>query len=310
MESGRSYTMSTRPISGYRHIGDVLADLRDVVSSRPNANDVLGPQRFLSTPTGFQDLDYLLGGGLQPGTFSVLAAVDGSGKTSLALNLAYNSAVRYGRRVLVCSLEATSRIVTERLLTIETGIDGYRLQRRALTDSEWALLSRGIHRLGSARLVISDSARLPLSKLREQVINVSGDRPLDLVIIDNLQLMPDDTDINYAAAMDITSHGLKTAARQLNVPIFVTSQVSSAAEERSALVPQLSDLRGSSSIEEDADQVFFLYRDELHNPFTAKPGIAEVYLAKHRHGPTGMTRLRFLKHCGRFEELMIYKDVA
>jgi len=257
----------------------------------------------LGTPTGFVDLDRLLGG-LQPSDLCVVAGRPGMGKTSWLLSVADQLAIERELTVAVFSLEMSSEQLAQRLLASRTGISTKDLRLGQIRDDELELLMRAIGELSGAPLYIDDTPGLTPFEMRAKARRLGAERGLDLVIVDYLQLMHSGSrSENRVQEIGFISRSLKAMARELRVPVIAASQLSRAVESRADRRPQLSDLRESGAIEQDADMVLFLYRDEIYNPDTDRKGIAEVTVAKHRHGPTGTVELVFIPHETRFADL-------
>lgn len=269
----------------------------------------------LGIPTGLSDLDKQLGGGLRGGRLYILAARPSVGKTSLALSIADASARLYDSHALIFSLEMSREEVVERLLAMRANVDSQHVQHALLTDDEWIEINRGAGELGNVRMRINDTAALTLAQMRSIARRAVARHGIDYIIVDYLQLMQGSgtgsgtgsggskRDANRVQEVSEISRGLKLLARELNVPVFALSQLSRAVESRQDKTPQLSDLRDSGTIEQDADVVLFIYRDEVYNPETDRPHIAEIHVAKNRHGPTGQVSLYFQAHITRYRTL-------
>lgn len=262
---------------------------------------------LVGVPSGYKDLDKLTGG-LQKSDLLILAARPSMGKTSLALGVAYGAAVQHGRSVGIFSLEMSSDQLVQRLLAAETGVDSHRLRLGIIDDTEWDRISRAFGRLSEAHIYIDDSANLSIMDVRSKARRLQAERGLDMVIIDYLQLMSGRRSENRVQEISDISRGLKGLARELNVPVLALSQLSRAVESRSDHRPMLSDLRESGSIEQDADIVMFIYRDEKYDENTDKKGIAELIVAKHRNGPVGTINLRFFDQTARYADLELYQE--
>jgi replicative DNA helicase len=265
--------------------------------------------------TGFTALDDFLGG-LQRSDLIVLAARPSLGKTSLALNIARNTAINQKACVALCSLEMSREAVVQRLLASESGVDSrkVRLGRFGEKDEIKIMEASGI--LSEAPIYIDDSPQLRALDIRSKARRLHFERNIDLIIVDYLQLIQGDGK-NETRVQEISkiTRALKTLARELNVPILAVSQLSRAVEWRASHVPQLADLRESGSIEQDADVVLFIYRDDMY--FSAEEwskvhdiekepyprGIADINIAKHRNGPLGQVKLRFLSRTAKFDNL-------
>jgi len=251
-------------------------------------------------PTGFADLDAILGG-LQRSDMVILAARPSVGKTALALCFALNAAKRFGKRVGVFSLEMSNDQVTERLVSMESGISAESLRRGDLMDSEQPAFHRSLSEIGDLGIYVDDTPGLSPVELRMKASALDAAVGLDLIIVDYLQLMR--TKGRYRDRYhEITeiSGDLKALARDLDLPVLALSQLSRACEQRMDKRPRLSDLRESGALEQDADVVMFIYRDEMYDENTERPNIAEVSVAKHRKGPTGTVSLFFKKELTQF----------
>ncbi len=254
----------------------------------------------LGLPTGFIDLDRLLGG-LQRSDLIIVAARPGVGKTSLLLSIGLHAARRLQQRVAIFSLEMSNEQVVQRLVSQETGIDSQRLRLGDLRDEEWPLFVEATSALGSTYLFIDDTPSISALQLRTKARRLHSEHGLDLIIVDYLQLMTGDVRAeNRVQEISYISRALKGLARELNVPVLAASQLSRAVEQRSDKRPVLSDLRESGSIEQDADVVLFIYRDDMYDQTTERKNVAEIIVAKHRNGPTGVVELYFRSHLAQF----------
>ena len=253
----------------------------------------------LGVPTGFVDLDRLLGG-LQRSDLIFIAARPSVGKTALCLSIAKNAAF-HGQRVAVFSLEMSGEQVVQRLVATETGIDAQRLRLGQLQEEEWPLFIQATGKLADVPIFIDDTPSISVMQLRTKARRLHAEHGLDLVLVDYLQLMSGDIRTeNRVQEVSYISRSLKGLARELNLPVVAASQLSRAVELRQDKHPMLADLRDSGSLEQDADVVMFIYRDELYNPDTEMQHIAEIVVAKHRNGPTGTVQLFFRKHLAQF----------
>jgi len=262
---------------------------------------------IVGVPTGYVDLDRLTGG-LQRSDLIILAARPSVGKTALALGMAYGAAIQHKRTVGLFSLEMSADQLVQRLLATETGIDSHRLRLGQIDDAEWDRISRAFGKLSEANVFIDDSAALSVMDVRTKSRRLQAEHGVDLIVIDYLQLMSSKRTDNRVQEISEISRGLKQLARELNVPVVALSQLSRAVETRSDHRPMLSDLRESGSIEQDADVVMLIYREEIYDPNTEKKGIAEVHIAKHRNGPVGTVPLRFFDKTARFADLEAYRE--
>jgi len=251
--------------------------------------------------SGFTDLDYMTSG-FQPSDLIIIAARPSMGKTALCLNMAQNMAVKNKVPVAIFSLEMSKEQLAQRLLCAEARINGQRLRNGQLQDEQWLVLSHALGRLSEAPIFIDDTASISLMELRTKARRIKAEHGLGLIVIDYLQLMQGRGKIeNRQQEISEISRSLKALARELEVPVIALSQLSRAVESRVNKKPQLSDLRESGSIEQDADLVLFIYRDDYYNPESEKPNTAELIIAKQRNGPVGAVELVFMKDYTRFE---------
>ena len=263
---------------------------------------------LVGVPSGFTDLDRLTGG-LRKSDLIVLAARPSIGKTSAALSIAHQAAVKYRQRIGIFSLEMSQEQLIERIMAIETGINLQRLNTGNIEDDEWEKVIKAMGTLSEAMIRVDGTSVLSPVQLRSRARRWVQEEGIDLIIIDYMQLMqPSDTTAqkmsNRVLVIDEISRSLKLLARELNIPILVLAQLSRAVESRQSKVPQLSDLRESGGIENNADIVMFIYRDEVYNPNSERRGYADIIVAKHRNGPTGQIVLRFEPETTRFRDLM------
>jgi replicative DNA helicase len=290
------------------HIREVLDRYFEESSMDPEHGGTLP-----HVPSGFADLDKLLGG-LQRSDMIILAARPSMGKTSLALNIARNAAVDHGARVAVFSLEMSKMELAYRFLSCESGIDAQRLRLDQLSQRQREKIMDVMPRLAEAQIYIDDSPVLRESDMRSKARRLHSEKGIDLVIVDYIQLMRSSrfTD-NRVVEMSEISRSIKAIARELDVPVIAVSQLSRAVEARHPHTPMLSDLRDSGSIEQDADVVLFIYREDVYtteeewdSKFPEKPyprGLAELIVAKHRNGPVGHVPVFFRERLAKFENL-------
>jgi replicative DNA helicase len=198
----------------------------------------------------------------------------------------------------------------QRLLATETGVDSHRLRLGQIDDHEWDRVSRAFGRLAEAPIFIDDTPGLSVMDVRTKARRLQAEHGVDLLIIDYLQLMHGRRSENRVQEISEISRGLKGLARELNIPVIALSQLSRAVESRADHRPMLSDLRESGSIEQDADIVMFIYREEVYDPDTERKGIAEIIVAKHRNGPVGTINLRFFEKTARFADLELYRETS
>ncbi|GFP22024.1 replicative DNA helicase [Candidatus Hakubella thermalkaliphila] len=254
-------------------------------------------------PTGYIEFDKKTAG-LQPSDLIVVAARPAIGKTSFTLGIAQHVALVEKKAVAIFSLEMSKQQLTQRLMCSEARIDASRLRSGTLRDEDWPKLSRAVGRLAEAQIFIDDTASITLLELRAKIRRLMARQELSLIIVDYLQLMQ--AGLNYEnrqQEISDISRSLKILGRELNIPVIAVSQLSRAVEQRSNKRPMLADLRESGAIEQDADLVVFIYRDEVYNEDTEDRGIAEVIIGKHRNGPTGMVKMAFLEQYTKFTNL-------
>ncbi|MBA3304328.1 MAG: replicative DNA helicase [Thermoleophilaceae bacterium] len=257
-------------------------------------------QSLTGTPSGFRDLDEITGG-FQPGNLIVLAARPAMGKSALATNIAENAAVDAGKAVALFSLEMSDGELAQRFIASRGKISGESLRKGRVKPEQWPKVLAATEKLTKAPLFVDDSSDLGVLELRAKARRLHQRHPLGLLIVDYLQLMraedPRDGRVEQVGKM---SRGLKILARELHIPVIAISQLSRAVEARPDKRPLMSDLRESGNIEQDADLVMFVYRDEYYNKESEKQGIAEVLIGKHRNGPIGSVELTFLDRYPKF----------
>lgn len=254
-------------------------------------------------PTGFTDLDYKTSG-FQPSDLILIAARPSMGKTAFVLNIAQYMAFHNDVTVAVFSLEMSKEQLVNRLLSMESKVDSQSIRTGNLSDDDWAKLIEGAGTIGKSNLIIDDTPGISISELRSKCRKYKLENKLGIVMIDYLQLMTGSkkTDSRQQEISDI-SRSLKELARELNVPVIALSQLSRAVEQRPEHRPMLSDLRESGAIEQDADVVMFLYRDDYYNKDSDKKGVAEVIIAKQRNGPIGTVELVWLPNYTKFANI-------
>ncbi len=253
-------------------------------------------------PTGFYDLDYKTAG-LQPSDLILIAARPSMGKTAFALNLAQHICFHEGKAAAVFSLEMSKEQLVNRLFSLESRVDAQKLRTGSLQDFEWEQLIEGAGVVGNSRMIIDDTPGITVSELRSKCRKLKLEKGLDVIIIDYLQLMSGSSGSrSESRQQEISeiSRSLKAVARELNVPVIALSQLSRAVEQRPDHRPMLSDLRESGAIEQDADVVMFLYRDDYYHRDTELKGISEVIIAKQRNGPIGTVELVWLPEYTKF----------
>lgn len=243
-------------------------------------------------PTGFIDLDYKTSG-MQPSDLVLLAARPSMGKTAFVLNLVDYVTVRKGLPCMVFSLEMSKEQLVNRMLAMESNVDTQKLRTGSLTDADWDAVVEGIGVIGGSKLIIDDTPGISITELRSKCRKMKLEFGLSMIIIDYLQLMSGSgrSGDNRQQEISEISRSLKALAREMNAPVIALSQLSRACESRQDHRPMLSDLRESGAIEQDADVVMFLYRDDYYNKDTDRPNVAEVIIAKQRNGPIGTVEL-------------------
>jgi replicative DNA helicase len=261
------------------------------------------------TPTGFHDVDHMTSG-LQPGNLVVIAGRPSMGKSAFALGIASNLALQHGIPVAVFTLEMSKLEVAQRLMCAEGRVELQRLRTGRLTNEDWPRLVKACDALTKAPIYVDDTRLTTMLEIRAKARRLKAKHPsLGAIIIDYLQLMSSGSNVeSRVQEVSQISRSLKVIAGDLEVPVIALSQLSRAVESRTDKRPLLSDLRESGSIEQDADLVMFLYRDEYYNENSEDQGLAEVILAKHRNGPIGTEKLAFLKRFAKFADLAPQHD--
>jgi replicative DNA helicase len=290
---------SSRGGKDYVPLRDALRDAFAVLQERYEAQgDVTG------LPTGFVDLDQITAG-LQPTDLIILAARPSQGKTALALNIAEHAAVRAHKGVLVFSMEMSYSQLAFRLISSLGRVDAQRIRNGQLDEDDWQRVTKAIRTFQGAKLFIDDTPALNPLELRGRARRLKRQHDIGLVVVDYLQLMQVDGNIdNRATEIAEISRSLKALAKELQVPVLALSQLNRALESRTDKRPVMSDLRESGGIEQDADVIMFIYRDEVYNKDREdNKGLAEIILAKQRNGPTGVVTLRFNGANTRFDNL-------
>ncbi|NTW21686.1 MAG: replicative DNA helicase [Nostocales cyanobacterium W4_Combined_metabat2_030] len=283
--------------SGLVHIGDTLTNTYEDIETRHQGIALPG------IPCGFYDLDAMTSG-FQRSDLIIIAGRPSMGKTAFCLNLAHNIAAGYQLPVAVFSLEMSKEQLVQRLLASEAGIESSYLRSGRISQTQWDPLLRAINRLSETPIFIDDTSNITVTQMRSQARRLQAEQSknLGLIVIDYLQLMEGSSD-NRVQELSRITRSLKGLARELSVPIIALSQLSRGVEARTNKRPMLSDLRESGSIEQDADIVMMLYRDEYYSPDTPDRGIAEVIIDKHRNGPTVTIKLLFDPQFTKFKNL-------
>lgn len=294
-ESGIFEISQMRQKGQYTHIKDVLISNIEIIDKASQMDGGL-----TGITTGFKYLDTLTSG-LQKSDLIILAARPAMGKTAFALSLALNAAVKGKASVMMFSLEMAKEQLGQRLLSMESKVDMQSLKTGRLERRDWDDINIAMDVLSNANIHIDDTAGITIMEMKSKCRRLKAEEGLDLVVIDYLQLMtPEGKSDSRTQEISVISRNLKLLARELDCPVIVLSQLSRAPETRTDHRPMLSDLRESGSIEQDADIVIFLYRDEYYNENTESPGECEVIVAKHRSGPTGTVKLAWLEKLTRF----------
>jgi replicative DNA helicase len=291
----------SRSRQGFQSMDQLVVALID----RVNELHENGAEEVTGVRTGFYDLDRLTAG-LQAGDLIVLAARPSMGKTALALNIGEHVAVKEGLPVVVFSMEMGASQLALRMVGSLGRIDQNHLRTGALRDDEWGRLSEAVEKLGKVSLFIDESGSLSPAELRARARRQARQcGQLGLIVVDYLQLMSgsDGNDENRATVIGEISRGLKSLAKELKCPVIALSQLNRSVESRTDKRPMMSDLRESGAIEQDADVIMFIYRDEYYNKDSKEPGVAEIIIAKQRNGPTDTFKLTFLKPLTKFDNL-------
>ncbi len=281
-----------------QHVKQSVISLENILAESFERLDDLHKDkaRLRGIPTGYKDLDNMLAG-LQRSDLFVLAARPSMGKSAFVLNLAHKIATQSDEPVLIFTLEMAKEQLVDRLLAMESGVDAWALRTGNLTDDDFERIGEAMGVLSEAKIYIDDTPGITVSDLRTKARREAHNHNLGLIIVDYLQLMSGGNryanQANRVQEISEISRGLKGVARELNVPLIALSQLSRSVENRSPQIPQLADLRESGSIEQDADIVAFLYREDYYNPDSERQNIMDVLIKKHRNGPTGGVELYF-----------------
>ena len=277
--------------SQFSAVKEILSEVYDQIASLYEKKS-----KYTGISTGFIDLDKKTSG-LQESDLIIIASRPGMGKTSFALGIARYAAMEEKVPVAIFSLEMSKQQVAQRLMCTESRIDLQRLRSGNLRDDEWPKLARAIESLAECKIYIDDAASLTIMDLRSRARMLVSSYGIKLLIVDYLQLMQSGTDYRENRVLEITeiSRNLKSIAKELKIPVVALSQLSREVEKRDRKRPVLADLRESGAIEQDADLVMFIYRDDYYDENSADAGLAEINIAKHRNGPTGRFQLKFFK---------------
>jgi replicative DNA helicase len=289
-----------------RESEDSTAKIRDLLNDTLQALEDLYEKgnEITGTPTGYTDLDGMTGG-LQKGALVVVGARPAMGKTSFALGMAAHAAMKAARPVLLFSLEMSKVELSQRILCAEARVDTKKVRTGKLDDRDWNAITHAVGRLGEAPIWIDDNPNVNVMEIRSKARRLRSEvGELGMVVVDYVQLMTGRSRAeNRQVEVAEISRGLKLLARELECPVVALAQLNRSLEQRADKRPMLSDLRESGSLEQDADLVMFIYREEVYEAKAENAGLAEILVAKHRSGPTGMTRLSFLSHITRFENM-------
>jgi replicative DNA helicase len=291
-----------------QHVKQSIVSIEDILAESFERFDDLhkDKEKIRGIPTGFRDMDDILAG-LQRSDLFILAARPSMGKTAFSLSLAHNVAVQAKEPVLIFSLEMSKEQLVDRLLAMESGVDAWALRTGNLTDTDFEKLSQAMGTLSETKILIDDTPGLTVSDLRTKARREAHKQPLGLIIVDYLQLMSGGSKFssgdNRVNEISEISRGLKAIARELNVPLIALSQLSRSVESRKPQIPQLADLRESGSIEQDADVVAFIYREDYYNPESDRKNIMDILIKKHRNGATGGVELFFERDKQRIRSL-------
>lgn len=291
-----------------QHVKQSVVSLESILADSFERLDDLhkDKSKLRGVPTGYKDLDNILAG-LQRSDLFILAARPSMGKTAFVLNLAQNVALQAKEPVLLFSLEMSKEQLVDRLLSMESGVDAWALRTGNLTDNDFERIGEAMGRLSEAPIYIDDTPGITVGDLRTKARREAHQRKLGLIVVDYLQLMSGGSrygsESNRVQEISEISRGLKSVARELDVPLVALSQLSRSVESRSPQIPQLADLRESGSIEQDADIVAFLYREDYYNPDSDRKNVMDVLIKKHRNGPIGNVELYFDRDKQRIKSL-------
>ncbi|PIZ01117.1 replicative DNA helicase [bacterium (Candidatus Howlettbacteria) CG_4_10_14_0_8_um_filter_40_9] len=287
-----------------KHTRENFVELKNILEESFERLDDLhkNKDKLRGAPTGFGALDNILAG-LQNSDLIIIAGRPSSGKSSLALNIAQNVATNEGIPVAVFSLEMSKDQLGDRLLSAEAGIDGWKLRTGNLSDDDFPKIGEAMARLSESPIFLDDTAAINVLEMKTKARRLQSEHGLGLIIVDYLQLMHSRGQENRVQEISEISRALKGLARELNVPIIALSQLSRALESRPSKIPMLSDLRESGSIEQDADVVLMIYREDYYDPDTERKNIADILVRKHRNGPIGSVELYFQPERMQFRNL-------
>lgn len=287
----------------FQPIGEVVIEALDRMQAASNAGG-----KITGIATGFTDLDYKMAG-LQNSDLILIAARPSMGKTAFVLNIAQNVSVKHDVTTAIFSLEMSKLQLVNRIISMESKVDSKNIRTGNLSPAEWASIAEGASSVGMSKLIIDDTPGISIGELRSKCRKLKRDSDLGLIIIDYIQLMVGGgkSESRQQEVSEI-SRALKGLARELNVPVIALSQLSRAVESRPEKVPMLSDLRESGAIEQDADVVMFIYREEYYKKDTDRRGEADIIIAKQRNGPTGTVTLAWIPDFTKFANLEISRE--
>ncbi len=301
----RIFNLSSKRLSkGFEPLSAVLHDTFETIEQSHQREGMVS-----GVSTGYDELDEMTSG-LQPSELVIVAGRPSMGKTAFALCVARNAAIEHKVPVGIFSLEMANHQLAQRLLCAEARVDAHRLRIGRLPDEAWAHLSHSVGKLAEAPIFIDDSPSLSAMEIRAKSRRLQSEHGIGMIIVDYLQLMRGSGRVeNRQQEISQISRALKALAKELNVPVIAVSQLSRAVETRGGdRRPMLSDLRESGAIEQDADVVMFIYREERYNPDTEQKGIAEVIIGKQRNGPIGTVKLTWINEYARFENPVFRKE--
>lgn len=290
------------------HIKDILAQTYEKIS---NLHDPELKDHYIGLPTGFRSLDNILSG-LQPTDLVVIAARPAMGKTAFAMNIGHNIA-RRDRAVGIISLEMSKEQLVERMFCAMLGVDSWKMRTGKLSDEDFARIGNVMDELSKVKIFIDDSSVSGIVELRTKARRLKAEHGLDLLVVDYLQMMSagkSSYQSNRVQEISEITRSLKNLARELRIPVIALSQLSRAVEGRPSKIPQLSDLRESGSIEQDADIVLMMYREDYYEEDTDRKGITDIFIRKHRNGPTGHVELMFEREKLRFFDIERQRTTA
>lgn len=295
-ESGM-FDLVSEHSKGVQRISTLVDESIELLKQRCNSDGGV-----TGIPTGFRDLDKKTAG-MQPGDLVILAARPSMGKTALAMNIAKNAAMDHKRPALVFSLEMSGQQLTERMLAGCAEVDGQGMRTGFLKDGDWPKITRAAGLLSNVEIFIDDESNLSVIDVRARARRVKSKYDISMILIDYLQLMRGSSKDGRTQEVAEISRGLKALAKELKVPVVALSQLNRSLESRTDKRPVLSDLRESGALEQDADVIMFLYRDEYYHPGRGNEGLAELIIGKQRCGPIGAVKLMFQKELSTFRSL-------